>query len=362
MAKQPADSVYLSAASPRDEGWDKRKAQADGFRDLLSGTKYDDYSIRMNGCSCWLDFVSKTHDTTGLCSLKLDTLSSCRVRLCPLCQQRRSVMWQAKAYKILPKVLEENPKSRFIFLTLTVRNPQLDDLRSTLSWMHQSWRKMIQRKEWPAQGWIRSVELTRSHDDTAHCHYHCLLMVKPSYFSTGYLSQERWTEIWRQCLDVPYAPKVDIRVVKPPKGTPKSDEGMALNAALRETLKYAVKPSDILRRDNCQIPGERVRMTNQEWLLKLIPQLHKTRAVATGGILKDYLKVLEDEPKSLVHADDDAPSDSDLEPSWFRFSWKERAKRYQLREFASRPPETDEQLVARHQQYFGQVGVAAQEL
>jgi plasmid rolling circle replication initiator protein Rep len=237
-------------------------------------------------------------------------------------------MWTAKTIKIMPKVSEAHPMSRFILLTLTVRNCELSDLRSQLREMHKAWTKLVKRKEWNVQGWVRTTEVTRSLDDTAHPHYHCLLMVKPSYFGGNqYVSQKRWVELWRDCLKVTYDPVVDVRVVRPKSDTLQSQQD-AISAALVETVKYTVKPSDILRGDNCQQPGQRVRMSDQDWLLELTIQLLKTRAIATGGILKDYLKVLEDEPKDLIHADENGETQADEESPRVAFGWREQAKRY----------------------------------
>jgi len=37
-------------------------------------------------------------------------------------------MWQARFYQSLPKLVEEHPKARWMFLTLTVRNCPIDEL------------------------------------------------------------------------------------------------------------------------------------------------------------------------------------------------------------------------------------------
>lgn len=322
MPDTGTNPVYLSDQSPKDKKWDDRRSEADGFRDLYRGSDFDCYSTRISNCSELLVFARQIADT-GEGSLKLQAAKFCRVRHCPVCQWRRSLMWRAKAFKALPRLMEEYPKSRFIFLTLTVKNCQLSELRETLTWMNKSWTLLTKRKEWPAQGWIRSVEVTRSHDDSAHPHFHCLLMVRPSYFTTGYLSQKRWSEIWQACLKVDYTPVVHIQVVKPSKGVQEGQERAAMLTALCETLKYSVKPSDILKTD-AQI------MADREWLIKITQQLHKTRAVATGGVLKEYMKDLEEEPENLINIDEDGISEPDLQSPRVAFGWREKARRYRL--------------------------------
>lgn len=101
-------------------------------------------------------------------------------------------------------------------------------------------------------------------------------------------------------------------------------------AALVETIKYTVKPSDVLRGDDLQRPGQRVRMSDQEWLLELTAQLHKSRAIATGGILKDYLKVLENDPEDLIHVDEHGETEVDEQSPRVAFGWETEVKRYAM--------------------------------
>lgn len=325
------DLVYLSDLSPRDKVWDKRRAASDGFKALYEKTVYHYYAVRIANCSCYLEFAFATDDN-GVCSLKLQNAKFCRVRLCPVCQGRRALMWTAKTIKIIPKVMEANPKVRFIMLTLTARNCPLPELKTTLSDMHKAWRKLIQRKGLRfVQGWIRTTEVTRGKDDTAHPHFHCLLMVSPGYFGNDYISQERWVELWQECLKVSYQPIVDIRAVHAKRGASHGQEGDAIIAAIVELIKYTVKPSDVLRGDNCQIPGQRVKVTDQDWLLQLTEQLHKTRAIATGGILKDCLRVLENEPEDLIHVDENGEIQADSQSPRVGFDWNSRNKRYHMK-------------------------------
>lgn len=324
MPNTAQDPVYLSALSPRDVRFDYHRAETDEFRRLYQVAGYDGYSNRMAQCSLYLDFAFHLEDN-GVLSPKLQTAHFCRVRLCPTCQWRRSMMWQAKALKVIPKVVQDNPKSRFIFLTLTVRNCELDELRDTLAWMHKSWTKLVKRKEWASvQGWVRSVEVTRGSDDTAHPHYHALLMVKPSYFSTGYVSQKSWSDAWQSCLGVGYTPVVDIRSVRPGNREKEGQDGVLMSSAICETLKYSVKPSE------CLISDSNRKLTNEQWLTGLTSQLYKTRAIATGGILKQYLKELEEEPDDLIHADEDGVTVVDHESPRMAFGWRENAKRYTM--------------------------------
>lgn len=313
-------TCYLTDLSPSDKPWDQHRAQADRVRDLYQGTLLDALAGRMGACSGLLQFVQIVDPESGECKLKLKAARFCRVRTCPVCAWRRSLMWVARFLKALPRIQKDYPTARYVFLTLTVKNCELSELRSTLTWMNESWKRLTHRKPWPAIGFARSTEITRAKDGQVHPHFHALLMVQPGYFKgERYLSQERWSELWQDCLKVAYKPVVDVRAVKPNKrrldgaGEPlAADEALA--AAIVETLKYSVKPSDLI--------GEGSEV-DKEWLVELTSQLHKMRAIALGGVFKNYLS--ESDPEDLIGED---LEDQDNEIGSLSFGWRELIARY----------------------------------
>jgi hypothetical protein len=137
--------------------------------------------------------------------------------------------------------------------------------------------------------------------------------VPPAYFQGDYLKQKQWAELWRQCLRINYRPIVDIRTVKldlvqssrrvnePPKN---------MWAAVAEILKYAVKPSDMIR--------------DHQWFLELVDQVHKIRGVAIGGILKRYIK--EREPDDLTR--EPGEQEPEVSAEQLFFGWKQEVRRY----------------------------------
>lgn len=292
---------YLSEASPRDVKWDSRKIQSLGIAELYALTHYDKYTERMSICSGWLGFALVSIEGSDELAFQLRDARFCRVRLCPICQWRRSLMWQAKFRRKLPQILADYPKCSFVLLTLTVRNCPLEELRSTLAWMNESWQRMLKRKEFPAVGWVRNVEVTRGNDDSAHPHFHALLMVAPGYFSQGYISQKNWVEIWRSCLRVEYDPHIRVNAIRLKyhhrqllmrrlenseiNSTTESSVEQSvthvnanLSKAISYAFKYSVKPSEFLRDlDDSE--------TSSAWLVELTKQLHKTKAVALGEFL-----------------------------------------------------------------------------
>ncbi|MEL6118032.1 protein rep, partial [Photobacterium sp. SP02] len=89
----------------------------------------------------------------------------------------------------------------------TVRNCPIGDLRSTLQAMNSAWQRLKDRKEFrPVLGWVRTTEVTRGEDGSAHPHFHALLMVPPSWFTTHYVKHSRWVELWADVMRLDYLP------------------------------------------------------------------------------------------------------------------------------------------------------------
>lgn len=310
FALDSSDNIYLTDVSPKDKPWDVHRFQATRVKSLYRGTPYDKYADRIDSCSGLLEFGFVLNPETAEISLKLETVRFCRVRHCPVCQWRRQLVWRARFFQAFPKLRSQFPTARFVFLTLTLKNCQLAELRTTLTWMNKSWERLSKRKAFPALGWLRSVEVTKSQDGTAHPHFHVLLMVPSSYFSHGYISQSKWAVMWQESLRVEYTPIVNVKAVKPKKGATEDRFADELAKALCETLKYSVKPDDLV--------------SDRDWLIELTTQLHKTRAVAVGGVFKEFIS--DQEPEDLIHLDDE---NTDLSPEnsvWF--GWREMIGRY----------------------------------
>ncbi len=214
-------------------------------------------------------------------------------------------MWKAKAYKVLPKIVEQYPKHRWLFLTLTQKNVPVTELKVTLVEMNRAFQRLSQLKAWPAIGWLRSMEVTKGRDGKAHPHFHCLLMVPPGYFAgKNYLKQAEWVAMWRKSMRLDYDPVLDVQAVK---------QGTQPMELVPELLKYCTKESDLV--------GDR------EWFLELTRQMHKMKAVTTGGVLKQYLKELEEEPEDLIGEGDAAEL---LSEASLLFGWKRQEKRYRM--------------------------------
>lgn len=306
--------VFLSDLSQRDKPWESHRAKAATVQGLYGQSQepeFQRYAERVQNCSRLLEMILRTGDD-GTQHFKLSTARFCRVRLCPVCQWRRSLMWRSRFLKALPSIITAYPSHRYIFITLTVKNCPLPELAKTIAMMNQGFGRLTKRKAWPGVGWVKSVEVTRNaKTDEAHPHFHVLVMVRAGYFKSGnYLRQDKWRELWKSVLKLDYLPVVNVKAVKTNLQLGKDN----LIVALLETLKYGVKESDLI--------------ADAEWLQELTSQLHKTRAVSVGGVFKDFLK--EDEPEDLINVDDLPDGQETGDPSFY-FGWREAIQRYQLR-------------------------------
>jgi hypothetical protein len=102
---------------------------------------------------------------------------------------------------------------------------------------------------------------------------------------------------------------VKSKTISSKDGLNASNAGMA--EAVCETLKYAVKPSDLL--------------ADPEWLGELTKQLQKTRAISIGGCLKEFFS--EDDPEDLINGEIQEEEKSE-DDSFLLFDWSAIVRRY----------------------------------
>lgn len=302
--KSPTDSPWLSDISPRHAVWDATKANADTVAAIYdTAADLAKYGPKMRECSEVL--ILSEHTTTAGHEFHAHS-AKCRLRHCPVCQRARAVRLVREMEAALAPMMEKNPKHRWLFLTLTVKNCEIHALRRTIQDMGRAWQRLMQRKECRiVQGWLRSVEVTRgkSGDGMAHPHFHALLFVPPSYF-TGqyYIKQERWISLWQDAARLDYAPSVHIKPVK------------ALDGGLLEVIKtaaYSVKASEL--------------EAAPDWFLEYHRQTHKLRFFATGGLVKEYLTIDEKPADDITEGEPEPDTETGRK---ILFNWKRPVKRY----------------------------------
>jgi len=315
MGKGEAVSTFyhLTDLSPRDKPWDKHRSIADRVSSIYEEVQFTDYAGRINRCSQLLLFGSVLDDQ-GAKAIRLKSSFFCRVRHCPVCQWRRLLMWKARLGKALPLIERDYPKVRWLHLTLAIRNCEITSLRDTLKLMNDSWKRVTKLKKFPAIGYFKSLEITRGQDGTAHPHFHILLMVEPKYFGGNYINQKQWIEMWKKSLRVDYDPTAHIQSIKV-----LGDNGNILEA-VKEVAKYTVKGDDLI--------------AEKGWLKELTRQVHKTRAISLGGILKEYLSENEATNEELVLGEVIDDPNLITDPQYLA-NWNKSDSRYTVTEIDS---------------------------
>lgn len=258
-------------------------------------------AVRMGLCFSRLEFykkysINKITDERLKKEMKLIFANSCRVRLCPSCAWRRSLKVYANNKKIISEVLKENKTSKFIFLTLTLKNCTGEDLSKTIDLLLNSFNNMTRRKRiktaW--KGYIRNLEVTYNKQTKMfHPHLHIIVLISGGYYNKSiYITQEEYTEIFKDVANLDYTPIVNVK---------KADSG-----AIPEISKYCVKYSDIVNLPEDELI-EVVRI--------LDVALDKRRSLSYGFKLKEI-------KQKLKLCDEITESDEDIEEDMEEFGYK----------------------------------------
>lgn len=291
---QALDDSYISAKTGAKK---QRPWRAKKMANELLATAYDEIdkakAIRLRECAKILSFRLYENGVKTL-----DSMNSCRVRLCPMCSWRRSLKNFYNNLKVA-EWLAENDPGEWLHLTLTIKNVGADDLNTTIDTLMYAFKKfmMIKEVKKAVKGFYRGLEVT--HDclkiitkedfakrgkylkslgfkvgdsnptfDTYHPHFHVLLHVNKSYFkSRDYMSAEKWAKAWQQALQTDYIPSVKVQRLK--------DYGSGIKGAIAEVSKYATKSSDVLCVDDWDLTVETVRVLDKA--------LANRRLIAYGG-------------------------------------------------------------------------------
>nr|CRY97096.1 hypothetical protein [uncultured prokaryote] len=301
----------------RIQPWAQHRAETELLAWCYEARGDNQKAKRLRGCSPRL-LYSIEQRADGTERLKLRTAWFCRVRLCPVCQWRRSLKIYGQAVQIIRATQQQRPRTAWIMLTLTVRNVDGWDLPAALDDMTAAWHRLLKTKDWQqiALGALRATEVTHnlkpdgSSYDTYHPHYHVLIAVDERYFhSRHYLSREKWAQLWQDCARLEYKPQVWVSRVR---GTSE--------AALAEVAKYATKPAEYI------IPDDLDMM--QQTIYVLDKALHKRRLMAWSGLLKQVhhdLHLDDAETGDLIHISDD---DDTQDGTAVSYTWVPGRKQY----------------------------------
>jgi len=265
----------------------QKKDTVKGYQDKKRESEKVSYLYRYNDKKldkikdCSVQLWKETWEHTATQEQKeLFSSNNCNLRFCPVCSWRKAL----KSSAILFTNLSKMENCNFLFLTLTLKNCDIFELKDTLKHMSESFARLRKTAEWikNIKGYIRAIEITVADDGKMHPHFHVLLQVLPSYGKKVgfYITQSQFTDLWQKSLKVDYKPILDVRVIKP-----KSDTRDSLISAVAETVKYTLKSSDILKMNQHTFP-----------ILDL--SMKGVKTLNCGGTLLHSLKPSENEEMS----------------------------------------------------------------
>lgn len=277
------------SASGRARPWKEKKSNTMKLADIYDYVDYDK-AERLRDCGNVLGFtVAEDGKKT------LHSANFCRVRLCPMCQWRRSLKVYANMTRVINSLGENYA---IVCLTLTVQNCRKQALSDILDNMASGFNRLSMYKDFKSAviGYYRSTEITHNLDkhskdyDTMHPHFHCLLVVNKSYFvSRYYISHDKWVSMWQKALKIDYRPSVEVHKLY-------LKNGQDITQALCEVTKYTVKDGDMIT-DDINLDVDTLSILDQA--------LDKRKFMTLGGILKDLHKKLNltdlEDDSDLIH-------------------------------------------------------------
>ena len=243
----------------------------------------------VRSCASYLLFSNQKNLTTSATRLKLKKANFCKFRFCNMCSWRRSINTSRKLLEAL-EFVENSRKISYLFLTLTVQNPLIQNLKESIEHLNKSFKRMSETKAYKKAvlGSFKALEILgdNTKDGEAHPHFHILLIVKNNYFKDkDYIKHDTWVEMWKDALRVDYQPFVDVRKVRTIELN--QDKNLtALQSAIFEVAKYTLKHTELTRK-NCND------------FTHIINQTKNMRFYSVGGFLKDTIDFIKTDEEIL---------------------------------------------------------------
>jgi plasmid rolling circle replication initiator protein Rep len=255
------------------------------------------YGEKIANCGTWLKMMGCPEIKHGN---MLKEAYFCKVRMCIMCQWRKSLVIRKQLVELVKEHRKEYPTDVPLLLTNTVLNEIGEKLNPTIDKMNVAWRRLMQLKvvRNVTHSWFRSMEITYNEErDDYHPHFHALLMVPKNYFYKKrgmYIHRDEWLRLWQQSMRDDRITQVDIRTLK--CGT-----AAELEASIGEVAKYMTKPSSYIFENE---------LGKREADPKVVNELHYAtkgrRLIGFGGYfnkIRKAKKMVDVEKADLVDVD-----------------------------------------------------------
>lgn len=279
--------------------WRKRKKMSLQVADLMEAYDQEKAAI-MKTCGTLLEF-SGTPDG----KLTLHRANFCRLRLCPMCQWRRSLKLRTQADQIFREVFRQGYQA--IFVTLTIKNCGEDELPATVDKLYQGAWNLQRQKSFVKSfvGFYRAFEITYNREENSfHPHFHYLLVTDHEYFRDTklYWDHDKLMKKWRRLLKLDYDPSVSIEAIH-------QKEDQTITSACAEVCKYPLKSAEI----------------HDAHVLEVVDRLlHGRRLLSWGGLLREIrarLQLDDVETGDLIHTDEEEPGE-DISEDLIAYIWR----------------------------------------
>ena len=246
----------------------------------------------------------------------------------PLSAHRKGILMFAQTSRVMDKILEQAPNTRFIFLTCTTKNVKAPDISKEVDRYYIAFRRIFgtgkeviadaRKFNKQIDGAIKELEVTyNKKEDSYHIHSHIVLAVKSAYFlPQNYMTQKAIRQLWAKAADLDYDPFVFIETIK--------GHGNALKKAVAEISKYPTKPTSIL-----SLSEE----LGAEVLSNLQRALFNRRLITFTGIfrkIRKELRLQDIENHNLIHIDEEGISEDEKgdKIEFHIFRWSNSLREY----------------------------------
>lgn len=248
-------------------------------------------SQRIGRCCMYAEVaIPKTAKQNDTVEPKFVKTYWCENRFCPLCQRRKAKQYRYRFYKALEILKQDYPRSRWLFLTLSATNVSTDQLRNSFKALNEGVKKLwkVSGMAKYVQGYVISREFTWSEvEGNWNQHVHILLLVRPSYFTKGYLTQQELLQHWQDVLGTPYLPTLWIQTIKD-YSTKKERGERPIEEAILEVYKYCTKVYDFIPREGYD-PIAAKRLQELDRVLKGM------RSSDATGVIRKAIRLVKDE-------------------------------------------------------------------
>lgn len=256
---------------------------------------------RVKSCGDFMQHLT----TFDMSAKRVHRSNNCGNRFCPICTWNKAKK-DAIMISVSMQAVREEKEQEFILMTLTAPNVEGAALKNEIDKFNVAFKNLMKRQavKKVINGYVRKLEVTYNSDrfvteemynnpkrqeyfvkrglqvgdnnpnyDTYHPHFHVIMAVNKSYFtSRDYLKQEKWLEMWQDCMNDTNIVSLDVRKVR---SSEKSENGAVL-----EVAKYSAKGNELY---------------HSQSVFEIFYKALKGRQLITfNGLFKEYVKKFKD--------------------------------------------------------------------